>query len=100
MWWHRIASLSGDESKNSTTFHVSGKQWRVLWHNQDPPGNTYKNTSALFINAFPTNDTIPKRVCSQLGTGGDSTELRGSGDYYLKIEASGGHWELAVEDFR
>jgi hypothetical protein len=100
MWWHRLLALSGDDSKNSTTFHVSGRQWRVLWHNQDPPGETFKNTSALFINAFPTNDTIPKRVCSQLGTGGDSTELKGSGDYYLKIEASGGHWELAVEDFR
>jgi hypothetical protein len=100
MWWHRLVALSGDDSKNSDQFHISGKQWRVLWHNQDRPGAMYKNTSALFINAFPANDTIPKKICSRLGTGGDSTELTGSGDYYLKVEASGGHWELAVEDFR
>jgi TolA-binding protein len=100
MWWHRVVAIAGDDSKNSDPFHVSGKQWRVLWHNQDRPGVMYKNTSALFISAFPVNDTIPKKICSRLGTGGDSTELTGSGDYYLKVEASGGHWELVVEDFR
>jgi hypothetical protein len=100
MWWHRLLALSGDDSKSSDNFHVSGKQWRVLWHNQDKPGAAYKNTSALFISAFPANDTIPKKVCSQLGPNTSSTELTGTGDYYLKIEASGGHWELAVEDFR
>ncbi len=52
------------------------------------------------INAFPKDDTIPQKVCSKLGSGGDSTELDGPGNYYLKIEASGGSWELAVEDFR
>jgi hypothetical protein len=72
----------------------------VLWHNQDKPGKEYLNTSALFINAFPKDDTIPQKVCSKLGSGGDSTELDGPGNYYLKIEASGGSWELAVEDFR
>jgi hypothetical protein len=72
----------------------------VLWHNQDKPGKTYANTSALFINAYPKDDTIPQKVCAKLGTGGDSTELEGPGNYYLKIEASGGSWELAVEDFR
>jgi len=100
MWWHRLLALSGDDSKNSDTFHISGKQWRVLWHNRDKPGAAYKNTSALFISAFPANDTIPKKVCSQLGPNSSSTELTGTGDFYLKIEASGGHWELAVEDFR
>jgi len=100
MWWHRLFTLSGTDSQNSQTFRVSGKQWRVLWHNQDKPGDAYKNTSALFINAFPTGDSIPKKVCSQLGNGDDNTELTGTGEFYLKVEASGGHWELAVEDFR
>jgi len=72
----------------------------VLWHNQDKPGKAYLNTSALFINAFPKDDTIPQKVCSKLGSGGDSAELDGPGNYYLKVEASGGSWELAVEDFR
>ncbi len=100
MWWHRLLALSGEDSQNSKTFHISGKQWRVLWHNQDRQGDAYKNTSALFINAFPASDSIPKKVCSQLGIGTNTTELTGTGDFYLKIEASGGHWELAVEDFR
>jgi hypothetical protein len=100
MWWHRLVSLSGTDSQSSDTFHITGKQWRVLWHNEDRPGDAYKNTSALFISAFPKNDTLPKKVCSQLGNGGNATELTGTGDFYLKIEASGGKWELAVEDFR
>ena len=100
MSWHRLFTLSGEDSKSTDIFHVQGRQWRVLWHNQDKPGDAYKNTSALFISAFPKDDTIPQKVCSKLGSGGDSTELTGSGNYYLKIEASGGQWELAVEDFR
>jgi hypothetical protein len=98
--WHRLFTLSGQDGKNSDIFHVQGRQWRVLWHNQDNPGKEYQNTSALFISAFPKDDTIPQKVCSKLGSGGDATELVGPGNYYLKIEASGGSWELAVEDFR
>jgi len=98
--WHRLFTLSGDDTRKTELFHVQGRQWRVLWHNLDKPGAAYVNTSALFINAFPKDDTIPQKVCSKLGSGGDSTELEGPGNYYLKIEASGGSWELAVEDFR
>jgi hypothetical protein len=100
MSWHRLFTLKGSDNKKSDLFHVEGKTWRVLWHNQDPAGKVYRNTSALFINAFPKDDTIPQKVCSKLGTGGDSSELNGPGNYFLKIEASGGSWELAVEDFR
>jgi len=98
--WHRLLTLKGAEGQNSGLFQIQGKNWRVFWHNQDPVGKTYQNTSALFINAFPKADTIPQKVCAKVGTGGDSTELIGPGNFYLKIEASGGSWELAVEDFR
>ena len=98
--WHRLFTLSGTDSKKSDLFKIEGRQWRVLWHNLDQPGAAYQNTSALFISAFPKNDTIPQNVCSKLGTGGNSTELNGPGEFYLKIEASGGSWELAVEDFK
>jgi len=98
--WHRLFTLKGDDSRQSDLFQVQGRTWRVLWHNQDKPGKAYLKTSALFINAFPKDDTIPQKVCSKLGSGGDSNELDGPGNYYLKIEASGGSWELAVEDFR
>jgi len=98
--WHRLFTLKGDAGKQSDIFQIQSRTWRVLWHNQDKPGKAYLNTSALFINAFPKDDTIPQKVCSKLGSGGDSAELDGPGNYYLKIEASGGSWELAVEDFR
>ncbi len=98
--WHRLLTLSGTDPKTSDVFHIQGRQWRVLWHNQDKFGEAYQNTSALFISAFPKDDTIPQKVCSKLGSGGDATELDGPGNYYLKIEASGGSWELAVEDLR
>jgi hypothetical protein len=100
MGWHRIFTLKGTESRQTDLFKIQGKQWRVLWHNQDKPGKTYVNTSALFINAFPRDDTIPQRICSKLGSGGDLTDLQGAGNYYLKIEASGGSWEVAVEEMR
>jgi len=98
--WHRLFTLKGDDTRQTDLFHVEGQTWRVLWHNQDKPGKEYVNTSALFINAFPKDDTIPQKVCAKLGSGGDSGELTGPGNFYLKVEASGGSWELAVEDFR
>jgi hypothetical protein len=98
--WRRLFTLKGNDGKQSDLFQIQGRTWRVLWHNQDKPGKAYLNTSAMFINAFPRDDTVPQKVCSKLGSGGDSTELAGPGNYYLKIEASGGSWELAVEDFR
>jgi len=97
--WHRLFTLSGTDSRNTDLFHIQGNHWRVAWHNQDPDGKAYKNTSALFLNAFPKDDTIPQKVCAQLGSGGDITDLVGPGNYYIKVEASGGSWELAVEDF-
>jgi hypothetical protein len=97
--WHRLFTLKGGDNQQSDVFTVHGKLWRVLWHNQDKPGKLFANTSALFINAFPRDDTIPQKICSKLGTGGDSVEMQGPGNYYLKVEASGGSWELAVEDF-
>jgi len=100
MSWNRLFTLKGDGSQKTELFQIQGRSWRVQWHNLDKPGKAYVNTSALFINAFPKDDTIPQKVCSKLGTGGDATELEGPGNYYLKIEASGGSWELAVEDFR
>jgi hypothetical protein len=98
--WHRLLTLKGTDNLQTDVFTVHGRMWRVLWHNQDKPGKLYANTSALFINAFPRDDTIPMKVSSKLGSGGDATQLQGPGNYYLKIEASGGSWELAVEDFR
>jgi len=98
--WHRLLTLKGDDTRQTDLFHIEGRTWRVQWHNQDKPGKTYVNTSALFVNAFPKDDTIPQKVCAKLGSGGDATELEGPGNYYLKIEASGGSWELAVEDFK
>jgi hypothetical protein len=97
--WHRLFTLTGTDSRTTDLFHIQGKRWRIVWHNQDKEGAAYRNTSALFLNAFPKDDTIPQKVCSKLGNGGDVTELIGPGNYYVKVEASGGTWEFAVEDF-
>ena len=97
--WHRIISLSGTDSRSTDVIQIQGHQWRILWHNQDKEGAAYKNTSALFLNAFPQGDTIPQKVCAKLGSGGGSTDLVGPGSFFIKVEASGGAWAFAVEDF-
>jgi hypothetical protein len=98
--WHRLFTLKGGDNKQSDPFHIEGRTWRVIWHNQDPPGKNLKGTSGLFIDAFPKDDSIPQHVCAKVGTGDEKSELIGPGDFYLKITASGGSWELAVEDFK
>jgi hypothetical protein len=97
--WHRLFTLKGTEGRKTDLFAIEGHAWRVLWHNEDKPGKNFKGTSGLFINAFPKDDTIPQRVCGKVGSGGDSVELQGPGNFYLQIDASGGSWEVAVEDF-
>jgi hypothetical protein len=95
--WRRLFTLAGSDSKTTDPYPIASRQWRVVWHNQDKPGPAFENTSALFISAFPNGDTIPQKVCAKLGSGGDKAELLGPGTFHLKIEASGGSWELAVE---
>jgi hypothetical protein len=97
--WHRLFTLKGTETRQTDLFHIEGKTWRVVWHNQDPDDKKLKGTSGLFVDAYPKDDTIPQHACAKVGTGGDTSELQGPGNYYLKITASGGSWELAVEDF-
>ena len=97
--WHRLFTLKGGETKQTELFHIQGKTWRVVWHNQDPDDKKLKGTSGLFIDAYPKDDTIPQHACAKVGTGTDTSELQGPGNYFLKITASGGSWELAVEDF-
>ena len=82
-------------------FHIAGKQWRVLWHNQDRPGDCLQEYQRAFHQRLSRRMTaFPRRSARSWARAGDNTEITGSGDYYLKIEASGGHWEAAVEDFR
>jgi hypothetical protein len=98
--WHRLLVLKGTDGKQTDLFQIRGRVWRVLWHNEDPDDKKLKNTAGLFIDAFPKDDTIPQHVCAKVGSGGDSTDLVGPGNYFLKITAAGGSWELAVEDLQ
>jgi hypothetical protein len=100
MAWRRILQLKGTDGTKTQVFHIFGNRWRVQWHNQDPPGEKYINTSALFIHAFPRDDTVPQEVCAKCGTDGGLTDLKGPGNFYLVVEASGGLWECAVEDLK
>ena len=45
------------------------------------------NTSALFINAFPRDDTIPQKVCAKLGSGGDRNGAGWARQLLPQIEA-------------
>lgn len=98
--WHRLFVLKGTDGRQTDVFNIRGRTWRLVWHNQDPDDKKLHNTAGLFVDAFPKDDTIPQHACAKVGSGGDIADLVGPGDYYLKITASGGSWELAVEDFR
>ncbi len=96
--FRRVFILKGSDSQKTDIFHISGKTWRILYHNRDP--EKYPNTSALFVEAYPKGDDVPLKRASQAATGGGEEILDGPGDFYLKIDAAGGTWEVAVEDNR
>ncbi len=89
-----IASFSGTSQKNTQTFHVSANQWTLVWTCQG--GEFGGNFSVEVDNADGSifDPLAANVVCN--GTMHDTTIERGSGDFYLKVDADVS-WTIQIQ---
>lgn len=80
-----IASWKGSGIKNTETFHISTKEWLIMWATTPHPKYGDMNFQIYVYNA---NGDIVDIVANIIGEGKDYSTMRGSGDYYLTINSA------------
>ena len=89
-----IVSYSGSGQKNTANFHVNASQWQISWACQ--PGSFGGNFSVEVDNADgSTFDPLAvNEICDS--SKHDITIERGSGDFFLKIDADT-PWQIQIQ---
>jgi len=79
-----IASWEGESTKNTETFHVSSKEWKISW---DTTSGKYGDMN-FQIYVYDSNGRPRGVAANVVGANNDSTIMRGEGDYYLMINTA------------
>lgn len=93
--WSATTALKGSGSRESETF-VVGEHWRVDWIFS--PAQTGGILQVFIYRA--DGRQLMNLAANNAKGGADSSFWAGAGTYFLKINSSGGEWELAVQDLR
>ncbi|MBM4446282.1 MAG: lamin tail domain-containing protein [Chloroflexi bacterium] len=96
--WSTIQTFTGKDSKDTTPFHVSGTEWRIIW-----AANAERPEYAVFdILVYPQDKpgVLTKRISYSKGTSSDTAYIyEGGRDYYLKVTAANlSSWTITVEE--
>lgn len=91
--WREVINVSGKGTKQTETFNIKAKEWRVSWTVQE--SSICPKCGAFLIHVYK-NDHLTDVAASVQGADSDSTIIRGSGDYYLKISGTE-PWTVKVE---
>lgn len=87
-----IASWSGSSTKNTETFHVPSKEWKLSWNTQ--PGKYGDMNFQIYV--YNSDGSLKNVAANVIGKSSDSSIIRGSGDYYLMINTAQ-PYEITVE---
>jgi hypothetical protein len=79
--WVEVARWEGNSTKNTETFHIPSHDWRITWQ-ANPEGDTEGNF-AIYV--YSASGEMVDLVANIIGKGGDTSYMRGAGDYYLEI---------------
>lgn len=87
-----VARWEGKATKNTETFHISSRQWRISWTTR--PGEFGAMNFQIYV--YKEGSVLPNVAANVIGTDSDSTIMRGAGDYYLTIN-TGQPYVIVVE---
>jgi len=82
--WTEIARWSGQSIKNTETFQVASKEWRISWDTQ--PGEHGPGIFQIYI--YKADGTLDGVAANVIGANKDATVIRGAGQYYLSFNTS------------
>jgi hypothetical protein len=88
-----IASYSGNGNKNTPNFHVNADQWTISWSCQ---GGQYGGN--LIVDVYQSDGTYVDGAVNVICNGAmhDTTLERGSGDFYLVVNADVS-WTVTIQ---
>ena len=87
-----IASWSGSSTKNTETFHVPSKEWKISWNTQ--PSQYGDMNFQIYV--YNSDGSLKNVAANVIGENSDYSIIRGSGEYYLMIN-TGQPYEITVE---
>ena len=91
--WQDVVSWEGNGIKNTETFHISSNVWRISW---DTKPEQYGEMN-FQIYVFDADGALVDIAANVIGEDSDNSIMRGSGDYYLKIN-TGQPYEVIVAE--
>jgi hypothetical protein len=94
----KLKSWDGSSTKETETFQVTAKEWRLAWTVQ-PIDRTYAGDGRFVYRIAVYKDGSEVAV-SRIDAGAEhagESFIRGAGRYYLKVTAINAQWTLAAE---
>lgn len=91
--WQDVVSWEGKGIKNTETFHISSNVWRISWDTK--PGQYGEMNFQIYV--FDADGALVDIAANVIGEDSDNSIMRGSGDYYLKIN-TGQPYEVIIAE--
>ncbi len=82
--WKEVARWEGQAIKNTETFSISSREWRISWDTK--PGEYGDMNFQIYI--YKADGNLVSVAANVIGANKDSSIMRGAGDYYLSINTA------------
>jgi hypothetical protein len=96
--WRVVAEWDGNGMKETETFSVASREWRIKWRSSNEP---FPNAGVLTIVVHDSTGDMVSMAANKQGPGEDVSYVRsGPGTHYLQISSANIDWHITVEDQR
>ena len=96
--WREVGRWRGDGSKNTQSFAIRSREWRIAYSATQTEGS---RVVFLSVSVSKAGDRSRVTRASTRRAGADTTYVHeGPGRYYLEIASGGAEWEVSVHDLQ
>ena len=82
--WYKVAQWQGKGIKNTETFNISSKEWRISWETK--AGEYGEMNFQIYV--YKSDGDLVSVAANVIGYDKDSTIIRGKGIHYLTINTA------------
>jgi hypothetical protein len=96
--WQTLRTITGQGDKNTDQFSISSRRWRIIW--ETDPTTDFKDMCYFSASAESDDGAEPVDICtSRADGGGDRSEARGAGRWYLEVHSANCKWKIFVQQY-
>jgi hypothetical protein len=96
-WW-KIKNWQGSGTKETESFSVNSREWRISWQTQNEP---FAGAGIFQIYVYNEGGEMLSVAANKQGIGQDVSYVRAKpGRFYLQINSANVDWSVVVEDQR